>query len=329
MNLLFSLLAAVLALFAAGLLAAALFTFYVKRKVESLLPPKGRFVDVPGARLHLVDAGSGRPILMVHGLAGQLGHYTYGVAGRLQGEHRIVAVDRPGSGHSTRAPATCAGLSEQAGALAALIDALGLERPLVVGHSLGGAVALTLALEHPGSVGALALIAPLTRMPDAAPGVFKGLTIASPRLRGFVAWTLAIPSSIRHSRTALEQVFGPEAVPADFALRGGGLLGLRPQAFLSASLDLQALPDCLPRLQERWSELRLPVSVLYGKDDRILDWASNGRALAERIPGARLELVEGGHMLPVTNPDACAAFIRAAAASLDAAPAARAGSSRV
>ncbi|MBW8896528.1 MAG: alpha/beta hydrolase [Massilia sp.] len=295
-----------------------LFTVYMVRKVESVLPPRGRFIDVPGARLHLreFDGGAAEApaLLLVHGLAGQLAHYTYGVTDRLAGRWRMVAVDRPGNGHSTRAPDTPADLKTQADALAALIDALGLERPLVVGHSLGGALALALALHHPQRVGGLALIAPLTHMQDAVPPVFEGLTIQSPGWRRFVAWTLAIPASIRNSRATLEQVFGPDPVPHDFATRGGGLLGLRPGAFLSASADLQALPERLPDQQMRYGELRMPVSILYGKDDRILDWQAHGQALADKVDGARLELVAGGHMLPVTHPDVTAAFIDAAAA---------------
>jgi pimeloyl-ACP methyl ester carboxylesterase len=143
--------------------------------------------------------------------------------------------------------------------------------------------------------------------------VFEGLTILSPTWRRIVAWTLAIPASIRTSRATLDVVFGPEAVPADFATRGGGLLGLRPGAFLSASDDLRALPECLPVQQTRYGELDLPVSILYGKDDRILDWRAHGQALADKVRGAKLELIEGGHMLPITNPDATAAFIDAAA----------------
>jgi pimeloyl-ACP methyl ester carboxylesterase len=295
-----------------------LFTVWMARKVESLLPPRGRFVDVPGARLHLHEFDGGAPgapaLLLVHGLAGQLEHYTYGVTDRLAGRWRMVAVDRPGNGHSTRAPDTPADLKTQADALAALIDELGLERPLVVGHSLGGALALALALHHPQRVGGLALIAPLTHMQDAVPPVFEGLTILSPFWRRFVAWTLAIPASIRNSRATLEQVFGPDPVPHDFATRGGGLLGLRPSAFLSASADLQALPERLPDQQMRYGELRMPVRILYGKDDRILDWYTHGQALADKVGGARLELVAGGHMLPVTHPDVTAAFIDAAAA---------------
>lgn len=297
-----------------------LFSWYTARKVESLLPPKGRFVEVPGARLHLREFGesqAGRPtILMIHGLAGQLAHYTYGVAGRLAAQHRVIVVDRPGSGYSTRAPGVAADLSTQAQALAALLRTLGPEPAFVVGHSLGGAVALTLALEHPQQVAGLALLAPLTHIREDVPPAFKGLTIESPLVRKLVAWTLAIPASIKNSKPTLEMVFGPEAVPRDFATRGGGLLSLRPSAFLSASSDLQALPDRLPQVQARYAELRLPVSVLYGKDDRILDWKANGQALVDQVPGARLELVEGGHMLPVTQVETTAAFIEAAAADL-------------
>lgn len=308
----------------------ALFTLWTARKVESVLPPTGRFVDVPGARLHVRDfparqpgAGTDGPaILMVHGLAGQLAHFTYGVTGRLEGRHRLVAVDRPGSGYSPRDDTTPADLRTQAAALAGLIDSLGLERPLVVGHSLGGALALALALEHPGKVGALALIAPLTHMQERLPPVFEGLTILSPRVRRLVAWTFAIPASVKNSSKAMDQVFGPEAVPGDFATRGGGLLGLRPSAFLSASSDLQALPDWLPGQQARYGELDLPVAILYGRHDRILDPQAHGQALVDKVPGARLQLIDGGHMLPITNPEATAVFIEAAAAACR--PAARA-----
>jgi pimeloyl-ACP methyl ester carboxylesterase len=295
---------------AAGLV---LFTHRTARRIEAFLPPAGQFIDVPGARLHVRDEGSGPPLLLIHGLAGQMSHYAYGMVERLATEYRVVMVDRPGSGYSTREAGTSADLSAQAGALAALIDKLQLGRPVVVGHSLGGAVALALALEHPERVAGLALIAPLTHAPEHVPPVFKGLMIRSSLARKLVAWTVATPSSIARSKAMLGHVFGPEPVPSDFATRAGGLLSLRPSQFLSASADLQAVPERLPAIEARYAELTLPVSVLFGKDDRILDWKANGQALTDKIAGASLQLVEGGHMLPVTNPALAADFVREAA----------------
>jgi pimeloyl-ACP methyl ester carboxylesterase len=309
MSILLTLAGFVSGLVAMALAASWLFSFAVARKVGDVLPPTGRLVDVAGTRLHVHASGEGPAVLMIHGLGGQLCHFTYGVAGRLAGRYRVVAVDRPGSGWSPALPGGEAGLSAQAAVLAALIERLGLGRPLVVGHSLGGAVALALALEHPDKVSGLALLAPLTHMPDDVPPVFKGLAIGSPALRRLVAWTLAIPASIRKGGATLEQVFGPETAPKDLGTRGGGLLSLRPSAFLGASADLRALPARLPALEQGYGRLRIPVGVLYGRADRILDWRANGQALADKVTGARLELVDGGHMLPVTQPDACAAFI--------------------
>jgi pimeloyl-ACP methyl ester carboxylesterase len=311
MNLLLTLLGFLLGLLLIVLAGAWLSTLAIKRKVETLLPPKGRFVDVAGARLHVREVGAGPAILMIHGLGGQLAHFGYALAPQLAGRFRVVAVDRPGSGWSTATDS--ADLGGQAAALAALIERLALGRPLVVGHSLGGAVALRLALDHPDKVAGLALLAPLTHMPDGVPDVFRGLTIRSPLLRKLVAWTLATPSAIGKSAQTLAQVFGPDPVPKDFGMRGAGLLSLRPAAYLAASADLQALPAALPAQQARYGTLRLPLGILFGRGDRILDCRFHGQALADAVPGARLELIDGGHMLPVMHPDACAGFIDAMA----------------
>lgn len=293
--------------------ALAWYTQGLVRRIEDGMPPAGRFIDVDGVRLHVRDQGSGPPLLLLHGLQGQMGHFSYGAVAELAQSFRVVAVDRPGAGWS--GPAPDPGLAAQARVLAGLIDRLGLERPTVVGHSLGGAVALALALDHPQSVGALALIAPLSDPRQQVPKVFRPLTIRPPGLCRLFAWTLAAPASVLGGARVLEWVFGPDPVPGDFATRGGGLMSMRPVQFIGAARELQALPDALPGLARRYQELGAPLAVLFGRDDRLLDWRTHGHDLVAQVPGARIELVEGGHMLPISRPTLCAQFIREAAAA--------------
>ncbi len=273
-----------------------------------------------GARRHVLDRGAGPTVVLIHGLAGQMGNFTYSLVERLAADHRVVVVERPGSGYSRAAPGASHALFAQARVVAALIRKLELGRPLIVGHSLGGALALALALEHPDVVGGLALIAPLTQPTDTVSPVFSGLAIRNPVARRIVAWTLATPMSIARRVSAIETVFGPEPAPADFVEKGGGLLGLRPRAFLAASADLLAVGQDLPAMARRYGSLTLPVGVLYGAEDRVLDHAVHGKGFLTQLPSAELELIEGGgHMAPVTQPDRTAAFIRRMSARLQAA----------
>lgn len=297
---------------AAGVTLAGLagFTALTTARVSRAFPARGRVIAAGGERVHIVERGTGAPIVLVHGLAGNLGHYAYGVVDRLAASHRVIALDRPGSGHSPRARGARANLRAQGDTVAAVIAALQLERPLLVGHSLGGAVALATALDHPDRVGGLALIAPLTHPVSKRPDVFRLLALRSPLTRLLVGWTIAVPLAIRHRERTMATLFGPDPAPDDFATRGGGLLSLRPSAFVAASTDLVASQQDLSGMVRRYGSLAMPVGVLYGDGDRILDHREQGEVLRDEIPGVEVDLVAGaGHMLPITRVDAVAEFV--------------------
>ncbi|HUL33242.1 MAG TPA: alpha/beta hydrolase [Candidatus Eisenbacteria bacterium] len=287
----------------------AIFSGWTARRVEKALPPSGKFVQVEGARIHYWEKGSGPAIVLVHGLGGQSLNFSFGVADQLSRDFRVLAIDRPGSGYSTREADELGRLSAQSALVAKFIAAMGLERPLLVGHSLGGAISLGVALNFPEAVSGLALVAPLTHVLRHPPGVFRPLEIESPFVRRLVAWTLATPMGIRRGPDTLRRIFAPERVPQDFPVRGGGLLGLRPRAFYNVSTDLMGVTADLFAMVQRYGELRLPVGILYGTNDQVLNHGDHGEAMRGKAADLRLKLVEGGHMLPVTQPELTAEFI--------------------
>ncbi len=286
------------------------FSILAARRIERAVPPQGRFLDLDGERIHVLDKGAGPPVVLIHGLGGQMGNFTHSLVDRLAAEFRVVAFDRPGSGYSTRSARSPAGIRAQAATLARAIRAMKLDRPLIVGHSLGGAIALAIALDQADCASALALISPATHPVASPPKVFRGLAIRSPLLRRFFAWTLATPVSLIGRDFGIREVFAPETPPPDFATAGGGLLGARPGNVYAASSDMIATVDDLAAMTPRYASIRIPVGILYGRGDHILDPRAHGEAMKMKIPSLDLEIVDGGHMLLVTKPDVFAALIR-------------------
>jgi len=298
-----------------------IFTAITARRVEKVLPPRGQFIEVSGARIHYLDKGSGQAIVILHGLGGQMGNFTYALLERLTGGVRVILMDRPGSGYSMRAPGATGRLTEQAAIVAEFIRKLGLQRPLLVGHSLGGAIALEVALDHPEVVKGLALIAPLTHVPKDVPAPFRALDIKSDFLRWLVAWTVATPIGIRRGKAILDAIFSPDPAPADFPTRAGGILGLRPRSFYNTSSDMRAVNLDLAAMVRRYASLRVPVRILYGTSDEVLSHQVHGEGMKAKSSMVSVELVAGGHMLPISAPDLTANFIKAAALAESAATA--------
>ena len=290
----------------------ALYAAAAARRFERRVPRDGDLIDVEGARLHVVERGQGPGLLLIHGLGGQLRNFSR-LLHPLAERHRVVLVDRPGSGYSTAAAALQPSLAEQARSLASLIDRLGFDRPVVVGHSLGGALALVLALNHPASVGGLALLAPFTRPVSDVPSAFALLAVRSPLMRALIAWTAVVPLAQMAPERTAALVFAPEPVPRDFAVAGGGALGLRPANFQATSADLVSANDVASEIAARCGELDMPVEILFGAEDAILDPKHHGAETAAAIRGAKLELAEGGHMIPYTRPEVVAEWIERAA----------------
>lgn len=306
------------ALVAAVILLVGYFVVQTRRiaaKAERLVPPAGKFVAIGGENIHYVEAGEGRPIVLIHGLGAQLHQFKSTIFDGLSRDFRVIALDRPGAGYSSMAYSASGRVTDQARIVAQFIEALGLDRPLVVGHSLGGAVALALALDHPDRISGLALIAPLTRHRSTVSPDFAGLYIKSPLRRWLLAHTVSVPMALRYAEVALGHVFHPQTVGADYMTAGGGWLGLRPIAIFSTCTDFVALEKDMPALEKRVGEIKTPVGVLFGTADKVLDFELDGASMRARLPSVDFERLEGfGHMLQFVAPVETQSFVRRIAA---------------
>ena len=297
---------------AATLAAAVVYTRAATRRIEREVPGDGTFLDVAGARIHYVDRGSGPPIVLLHGLGAQLRNFSYGVADELAADFRVILVDRPGSGHSMPT-GDQPGILGQAAIVAAFVDKLALGRPLLAAHSLAGAIALGVATHHPDCVGGLALLAPMTQPPRSMPAWVASAIQANRTGRALFANLLGTPLSRAAYGLRWGKIFAPDPVPVDFATRGGVALGDRPVSVDAALVELASADEDLAAIVARYGSLTLPVALLYGRHDEVVDPAVDGQRAIAAIPGATLEMTDGGHMLPVAYPQATAAFIRACA----------------
>ena len=292
------------------IISCALFTTIISHKIKRSIPKFGKITQLEDAEIHWYDSGQGRPIIMLHGLGGNLRNFTYALTERLDDDFRVIAIDRAGSGWSRRSKPVIATLQEQARILSEFIEQERIEKPLIVGHSLGGAIALAFALEHRKQISGLALICPATQPVDRVPDIFRFLNITSPALRIFVAYTFSSFIGILTRKNTFQIAFAPEPISDNFSIEGGGDLALSSRAFIKTSEDLIFALSSAPLLAGREKELDVPTAILFGEQDKILDVKLHGQKFAE-LSGAKLKILNGkGHMLPLTQPDECSNFIR-------------------
>lgn len=298
-------------------IAAALVLFWLRTRMIAArtiktVPQAGEIMAVSGGRIHYIDEGpkDAVTLVMIHGLGGNLHHFTYALNRLLSPEYRIISLDRPGTGYSSRDDDDLATLPEQARMIGELLDKLGVEKPVLVGHSLGGAISLAMALERGEAIAALALLCPLTHNITEPPAVFKPLQINSKWLRRLIAHTIAVPVAVRTVDQVLAAVFAPEPVAPDMMIRGGGNLGLNPGGFVAASADLMGATVSLEDLVAGYKQgLKTPGGILFGGSDQVLVPQLHGETM--KAQGLACEILPGrGHMIPITAPEECAAFIR-------------------
>lgn len=256
--------------------------------------------------LSLRPARGGTPVVMIHGFGGD--KETWLLAALAMPRTRCMLVDLPGFGRAGSIAPARATAGAQAAALRGFLDRLGLERVHLVGNSMGGGISLRLAADYPDRVRSLTLVGsvgPIVEQSELGLALERGENLLVPE---------SVEEADRMLALALER---PPRVPKPLRLYVAAQR-IAVAARLHALFEAWRDPPPGHEVPEDLEAIRAPTLVIHGACDRVVHPAT-GRALAARIPGARLELMEGiGHVPQLEAPRAVASMITAHLAAADA-----------
>lgn len=290
------------------LIAASAFTYWRAGQREAQIaqdfPPVGQIAIVDGVPVHFVQMGEGPDLVLLHGAGGNLREFTFSLAPALADRYRVTVFDRPGLGYTghvdpayrrafstqTESPQEQAALLHQASAQ------LGLESPVLVGHSFGAAVAFAWATAFQEdvagvvSLGGVAMtwegdVRPYYRVNGSAlGGAIIGNAVAAYVSDAYVA-------------ESIDSIFAPNPVPDGYAEHIGGPLAIRRDTFRSNARQVASLKPFMAEIVPLYPDLNLPVAFVHGDRDETIRIDIHSGPAMEVLPDATLTVLEGvGHM---------------------------------
>lgn len=267
-------------------------------QAEQTSRPPGRFVEVDGLRVHYIARGRGRPVVLIHGNGTMAEDFVIcGLVDQLAKRYRVIAIDRPGFGHTERPRYRIWTASAQARLVRRVLERLHVERPVIIGHSWGTIVSLALATQAPDVPRGLVLLSGYyypARRADVAlitPLAVPGLGDAARSLVPAGLGHLLAPQVFRH-------VFKPQPVPTSFTARFPVGIAVHPTQARASAEDTASMNTAVALLKAQYSSLRLPLAIVTGDADAIVDPTDQSYRLREAVAGSTLTVLPGlGHMI--------------------------------
>lgn len=283
-------------------------------RAEAKYPPTGQFVTVDGGRVHADVAGDGPDVVLIHGANGNTRDWGFDVMPRLSGRYRLIAMDRPGMGYSDRVTTGFVDTpAQQATRLQRAAAALGADRPILVGHSYGGAVALAWALEHPDALSGLVLLGAASNPWKGGLGWLYAVTSTEPGGRTVVP-LIAAYATCGFAQRVLDRIFAPQRPPPGYDAHVGIGLVLRPDTLRNNARQVNGLKPHIEAMVPHYPGITVPTEIVHGTADKVVGLSIHSEPLATQIPGAVLTRLPGiGHMPHHVAPDAVDAAIDRAA----------------
>src|SRR5258707_1827716 len=249
----------------AALAVLALITQIGVLALQRTYPAQGKVIEVAGASLHIVDIGprdgAEPPVVMIHGASSNLEIMRQPLGGRLAEKRRVILIDRPGHGWSTRARLADSTPAIQGRMIDEALEKLGVGRAILMVHSWSGALGARMALDFPQRVAGLVMLAPVAYPWPGGVGWYNKV-VTTPVVGSLLAYTVTLPLGFFLAEPGARGVFLPQIMPDDFVGKTATPLLLRPREFLANARDLVALKAAVApcRKIKAFPELRSVVT---------------------------------------------------------------------
>jgi pimeloyl-ACP methyl ester carboxylesterase len=294
---------------AAVLAVAAALSRRAVRRAEERHGATGRFVELEdGGVLHVVEAGEGPPVVLVHGSPGTLLGMIETCFDELSESHRVIAIDRPGHGWSKPPKGARHDVALNVRMMREALRRLDVEQPIVVGHSYGAATVLRWQLDHPDEIRGLVLLAPAAYPAWGEPLWVLGFT-RIPVIGRLLTDALVVPIGRLAIHIFEPRAFSPGPIPEVYKGYARDLF-LRPATFRAMAEEYAGLPEQLRPVAGRYGEIHIPTVIVAAEGDRVTRVRTQAIPLASAIPGAELVMLPAtGHELFWAHPEAVVAAV--------------------
>jgi pimeloyl-ACP methyl ester carboxylesterase len=297
----------ILVIVVAALAILALVTQAGVFALQRAYPARGRMIEVAGATLNVVDIGPRDaprpPVVMIHGASSNLEVMRRPLGEMLARNHRVILIDRPGHGWSTRARLQDSTPAIQGRMIDAALEKLGVGPVVLVVHSWSGALGARMALDYPRRVAGLVMLAPVAYPWRGGVGWYTKL-VAIPVIGPLLAYTITLPLGYFLAGPGARGVFLPQVMPDGFVGNTATALLLRPREFLANARDIVTLRAAVEEQAPRYGDIRAPTVVISGELDKTVTTKIHSRQFAKAVPNAKLiVLPDVGHMVQNAVPE--------------------------
>ena len=296
----------ILVVVVAALAILALITQAGVLALQRAYPAQGKTIEVAGAKLNVVDIGPrdavGPPIVMIHGASSNLEAMRRPLGDMLAKNHRVILIDRPGHGWSTRARAEDSTPAIQGRMIDEALEKLGVGQAIFVVHSWSGALGALMALDFPQRVAGLVMLAPVAYPWPGGVGWYNKV-VTTPVVGSLLAYTVTLPLGFFLAEPGARGVFLPQIMPDGFVSNTATPLLLRPREFLANARDPVTLKVAVAEQAPRYPRISVPTVVITGEIDKTVSTNRHSRPFAKAVPNAKLiVLPDVGHMVQNAAP---------------------------